>query len=217
MEALCISDLHGDFETLKKVSEAAKDFETIVVAGDFTHFSSANVAEHMLKSLIGNVKNLVIVPGNCDLEKTSELYNDLGINLHGAGVFIEDIGFFGLGGSNITPFNTAFEIMDDEITSILERGYQKVKDSKFKVLVSHAPPFGTVDKTSSGTRAGSKAIKEFLESNEVDLVICGHVHEGRGSAKLGKTLVINTGPARGGYLKLSINKEGNISHEFIEF
>ena len=42
--------------------------------------------------------------------------------------------------------------------------------------------------------AGSTAIREFIESFQPDIVICGHIHEARGADKLGRSIMINPGP-----------------------
>jgi Icc-related predicted phosphoesterase len=217
MKILCTSDLHGDFETLKHLSDAATDFDAVVVAGDLTNFTSSKVAMQMIGEITSNVKNFLIVPGNCDLQETADLYSDLGISLHGKGKVIGEIGFFGVGGSNITPFKTPLEYSEDYILEKLKEGYESVKDAKIKVLVSHAPPHESLDKTSKGHSVGSKAVSEFLNENMVDLVICGHVHEGKGSTKVGETVVINTGPTYYGYANVKIAGDRKISFKFAEF
>ncbi len=130
---------------------------------------------------------------------------------------IDDVGFFGLGGSNITPFNTPLEFGEEEILEALERGYEEVKGCRVKILISHTPPHNTVDATPAGVRAGSPALREFLEKKDVNLVICGHVHEARGEERIGDTLVVNTGPAQNGFVKVVVDENGDVSCEFQKF
>ena len=40
---------------------------------------------------------------------------------------------------------------------------------------------------------GSRAVRNFIEETQPLLAICGHVHEGRGSTKLGATVCVNPG------------------------
>ena len=216
MRLLCTSDLHSDFEALKKICDVANGFDAVVVAGDLTNFGSAKVALHMIGELKSKVKNLFLVPGNCDLEETSELYRDMDVSLHGLGKVYGEIGFFGVGGSNPTPFNTPLEYSEEDIRSMLEEGYEAVKDSKVKILVSHPPPFESVDKTSSGHSAGSRAVREFMKGNRIDLVVCGHIHEAKGSKSVGDAMVVNTGPACYGYVEATIDEEdGRVSYKFV--
>jgi Icc-related predicted phosphoesterase len=216
MKILCTSDLHGDFATLNKLCDMARGFDLVVVAGDLTNFSSPKVAEQIVGDLQGCVKALLVVPGNCDLPETAEAYKKFGISLHGEGMTLGDVGFFGVGGSNKTPFNTPLEYTENEIKDLLEEGYEDVKDAKIKVLVTHSPPYETVDKTSSGISVGSKAVREFINNHKVDFVVCGHVHECRGVENLGDTVIVNTGPACYSYLDVRIDEKGKVSHEFIE-
>jgi Icc-related predicted phosphoesterase len=216
MKILATSDLHGDFETLNKLGDVVRDYDAVIIAGDFTNFSSAKLAMHMVGEIESIVKNLFIVPGNCDLEETSDLYSELGISLHSTGKIVDGIGFFGAGGSNITPFNTPLEYDEDDIKKMLEEGYEEVREAKIKILVSHSPPKGTVDQTSGGINAGSIAVRDFLKENKVSLVICGHIHEAKGVGKVGRADVVNTGPTSYGYVSINIDADDKVTCEFFE-
>lgn len=205
MEILFLADLHGDFAVLKEICDAASSFDAIGIAGDFTNFYSPQVAGSMVEDLLLKNENLMVVPGNCDLPETAEIFKEYDISLHGQGKSMGGIGFFGVGGSNPTPFNTPLEFSEEELESMLKNGYQKVSGLKTKILVCHAPPKGTVDCLSSGESAGSTAIREFLEDNQVELVVCGHIHEARGKELIGDIAVVNPGPACNGFLKASIH------------
>ena len=72
------------------------------------------------------------------------------------------------------------------------------------ILVCHHPPFGYLDKVSGkygapkdyiGKRAGSKVILDYIKRYQPKYVFCGHIHEGEGKAKIGKTEVYNLGVA----------------------
>ncbi len=80
------------------------------------------------------------------------------------------------------------------------------------VLVCHQPPYGILDKVTSkynppknwiGKHAGSKAILDYIKKYQPKYVFCGHIHEGRGMKKIGKTEVYNLGVA--GYKIIEIN------------
>jgi Icc-related predicted phosphoesterase len=43
------------------------------------------------------------------------------------------------------------------------------------------------------TNVGSVSIRGAIEKHQPKLVLCGHIHESRGTHKIGRTLVINPG------------------------
>ena len=190
MKILCIADIHGNVEKIENIKDLNPDL--ILVAGDITNFGGKEKAKEVIKALKNACKNILAVPGNCDYPEVLDLLEEMGISIHGKGVKIDNrTGIFGVGGSNITPFNTPFELEESEIVSLLEAGYKAIKDCKIKILVSHAPPFGILDKISSGLHVGSKAISEFLKENKVDYVVCGHIHEAKGIEKVDEITFIN--------------------------
>jgi Icc-related predicted phosphoesterase len=72
------------------------------------------------------------------------------------------------------------------------------------ILICHQPPYGYLDKVSSkygapkdwiGKHAGSKVILDYIKQYKPKYVFCGHIHEGEGKAKIGKTEVYNLGVA----------------------
>ncbi len=129
-------------------------------------------------------------------------------NLHQKPFIFQDYAFIGLGGQLGTAFFA--EIKAPPLHHRLsekayEEAYQIVKDyiyeqlaevgkNKKIVIVSHAPPYGVLD---IGLRlgqnhVGSRALREFIEENNVLLTLCGHCHLFGGRAeKLGSGFVIN--------------------------
>lgn len=67
-----------------------------------------------------------------------------------------------------------------------------LKKTKNPIIVSHAPPFGYLDRTIRGKR-GSKILLKLIRKYKPRLVLCGHIHEARGKAEIGKTKVYNLG------------------------
>jgi len=71
------------------------------------------------------------------------------------------------------------------------------------ILVCHQPPYGHLDKVDfpgipenwKGKHAGSKVILDYIKKHQPRYVFCGHIHEGEGKAKIGKTEVYNLGVA----------------------
>jgi Icc-related predicted phosphoesterase len=71
------------------------------------------------------------------------------------------------------------------------------------ILVCHQPPYGYLDKVNNssapkgwnGKHAGSKTILDYIRKYQPKYVFCGHIHEGEGRAKIGKTEIYNLGVA----------------------
>ena len=69
------------------------------------------------------------------------------------------------------------------------------------ILVCHQPPYGVLDKVTAkfapkhwqGLHAGSKVVLDYIKKTNPKYVFCGHIHEGEGMAKIGKTEVYNLG------------------------
>lgn len=71
------------------------------------------------------------------------------------------------------------------------------------ILVCHQPPYGYLDKVNfpgvpeswKEKHAGSKVILDYIKKYQPKYVFCGHIHEGEGKVKIGKTEVYNLGAA----------------------
>lgn len=217
MKILAISDPHGDYSKVKKITERAGNFDLAVVVGDITHFGPDEKVEELAEMFD---KPVLAIPGNCDQRSILKaLENSKAINLHGKTKQIGKIRFIGLGGSNPTPFNTPFELSEEEIENALEGMVCSAENSGecgTIVLLTHAPPHGARDELPFG-HVGSKAIQKFL--NRVDLIVCGHIHEAKGTEKVGKTVVVNPGEACKGSCALITIEEIEskpIEVEFVE-
>jgi uncharacterized protein len=90
-----------------------------------------------------------------------------------------------------------------------------LKENKDVILLSHAPPYGYLDKIHSGKHIGSKFLLEAVKKNYPKLVLCGHIHEAKGKAKIGKTIVYNLG-SEGDYAVIDTNKNKILESNFLK-
>lgn len=166
--------------------------------GDFTERGPESQVDEILPRVEKVGIRALAIPGNCDPKPAQEILEKHGINLHSKSTEIDGMTFVGLGGSNLTPFNTPFEITEGEIKEELSALTSNV--DRNWVLATHAPPYGTsTDLTSSDIHVGSKSIREIIEYRQPLVAMCGHVHEARSTDKLGRTIVVNPGPISRGY------------------
>ncbi len=216
MKILVIGDNHNDIENmlifLDKIGGAG--FDVIVYSGDFTDvntpkgFTQEDIAKLLVEELRAFNKPIVAIPGNNDTNGIINLIDKEGVSIHGKGMVIKDVGFCGYGGAK-TPFKTAIEPSDDELRSGLNRGWMDVEKAKVKVLVAHNPPFNTrLDMVSFGTHVGSRVVREFIENKRPVAAVSAHIHEARGTDRLGDTLLLNAGRVSEGYYGLIEIKNG---------
>lgn len=211
MVLLCLSDIHGQGEHLRSLLSEAGAVDLIALAGDLTHLGGRKDAEKILEPLLEMGKPVVAVPGNMDRKDVLGLLEEKGILIHGRAVTVDGCGFFGLGGSNPSPFGTPFELRPAEARDLLRKGYGPVRDKPWKVLVSHAPPKGTkLDRSFAGLHVGSQEVRSFLEENPVDLCVCGHIHESAGEDAVRAARCVNVGPWKDGRYALIGLEPGRI-------
>lgn len=194
MRILAVADIHGASEAKKRINSQIIEYtpNIVVVCGDITQFGPPEWAKDLLDGI--SLKTLAI-PGNCDPRGVIEAIEDSqAIPLHGKKVELSGYTFVGLGGSNTTPFNTPFELTEDEIFSTLDGLMQNGA-----LLMVHAPSKGHLDRTVTSDDLGSQAIADIVSKFSPPLVISAHIHEARGVEREGKTTYVNPGPASRGY------------------
>jgi len=209
---LYLVDLHARKSVLDKLLFLKDSVDLVVFGGDLTNFHSLDKAVEILKyarELFG--KEIFFVPGNCDDPKLLEWGGESGITpLHMKVIEFAGLNFAGVGGSNITPFNTYIEFNEKEIREMVKHFVEKNID----VFVSHIPPQNTkMDRVYMGHHVGSSELKKFIETNQPRLVLTGHIHEGQGVDKVKKTTLVNPGPASSGryaLIKIGKNLEVNL-------
>jgi len=181
MKIIVFSDLHGDTHSAEIIAKEIKKFDFAIFCGDFSTFDEGL---EQVANTIGKAENLLVVPGNHETDKEVELvcqkYNWK--FLHGRIFSCDDFTFCGCGGSSPTPFNTPFELDENDLNTVLQ-DFKKISDKI--ILITHCPPYGTsLDRTFSGEHVGSKAIREFIKEKQPLLNICGHIHENVGKEDL---------------------------------
>lgn len=189
---LLFSDIHADLEQADALVARSRAADVVIAAGDF-----ANVHRSLQDTI--NVfkaidKPTVLVPGN------NETLDDLraacrswasAVVLHGDGCEIAGRQYFGIGGGiPVTPFGAwSFDFSEEQAASML-------KDMPTNaILVSHSPPKGYCDRSSTGRSLGSTSILAAIAQKNPALVVCGHIHGSGGQMTvLGETTIINAGP-----------------------
>jgi len=113
------------------------------------------------------------------------------------------------GYANMTPWHCPRDVQEDELGSRLEAVSSQVRAPEWAIFNFHCPPYDTqIDQgpvlgddmrmrsTAGGVEmhaVGSTACREVIERYQPLLGFHGHLHESRGTFKLGKTVCINPG------------------------
>lgn len=90
-----------------------------------------------------------------------------------------------------------------------------LKESPDSILITHNPPYGYVDKAYTGKHVGSKILLNAIKKYKPKYVFCGHIHEARGKAKIGKTQIYNLG-WHGDYAILDTDKNKILESNFLK-
>jgi Icc-related predicted phosphoesterase len=192
MKLLLFSDLHLDLNAARSIATRSRNFDVIIGAGDFAQARRGLI--ECLAPLRAIEKPLVLVPGNNEWEdelRAACVSWPQATVLHGAGTTINGVEFFGLGGGvPPTPFGDwSFDLSEAEATQLLEDCPHGA------VLISHSPPRGALDVSSSGQSLGSESVRRTIDAKRPALVVCGHIHASGGrSTWLDETAVVNAGP-----------------------
>lgn len=189
MKILAISDLHGDGSLAKKIADIGKKkkIDLIILAGDLTWFDEKS--KNVIKPFADLGKDILILPGNHEtnktLEKLKKTYPNL-INLDKKPFQKENIGFFGAGYAFAGPFTTD----EKELKKKLTRSHKKISGLDKKILITHSHHKGSLSEFSGFE--GSESIKKAIEYFQPDIALHGHIHEASGiKEKLGKTKIFN--------------------------
>ncbi len=205
---LLLTDIHGRtwsiVELEKEIGKLGLDVELIVIAGDFTYFKPVKRAIEIIEFIKQSFNApIFFVPGNCDhprllewSKEEAEIYN-----IHGKPARYKDWIFYGIGGSNKTPFMTYIEWGEDEIRELVSPA-EKYPREKL-VMVTHVPVYGYLDDV-GGEHVGSKTLRRFLERHGAKLWVTGHIHEARGYIVVNNTHLVNPGPLMWGYYAIAI-------------
>lgn len=195
MRLLVISDIHEKMSYFEKALNMLEGgFEAIVVAGDITYFKPFEDAVEFLKRMREiSGKRIYFVPGNCDPPSmlTWSLEEEGIFNIHQKLTDLNDYHLYGIGGGNISPFNTLIEWSETDFERLLPNKEPGICEKL--IMVTHTPIKGMFDEV-RGLNIGSASFLNFMESCGPLAWITGHVHEHKGVVRRGRTVVIHPGP-----------------------
>ncbi len=168
--------------------------------------------EYAEQKLQGSGVRVFAAPGNDDFFEVDELLNEssmielLEMKVHR---LTEEHEIITSGWTNPTPWNTERECTEDELATRLGSMLDQVQDMERCIFNIHVPPNNSkIDicpKLDENMKvvydmgnpvmapAGSTAVRDAIERHQPLMGLHGHIHEGRGETKIGRTLCLNPG------------------------
>lgn len=196
IKILAAGDIHGDMSIVKKLAKKADkyDVDLVILAGDITLGEMS--VENIIGPFLKKNRKILLIPGNHEslatIDFLVDLYGPEVKNIHGYSLKIGRVGIFGAGGAiGVGPH---FAVTEDQIFETLKHGFEKIKDTKKKIMITHVHPAESLMEKLTKFVVGSKAVKKAIKYFKPDFALCSHVHEASGlEEKIGKTKVINVG------------------------
>jgi Icc-related predicted phosphoesterase len=180
----------------------------------FFHEQMANTLRKWMaladERLAGTSLKCFVCPGNDDSADTDDLIK-VARHVQLAESRVVDLGdgfsMVSTGFSNITPWKTYRELPEPELSAKIEAMIPADVDMRRMVFNFHCPPYGSnldeapqIDENLNVKEAGralipvgSTAVRDAIMKHQPLLSLHGHIHESKGTARLGKTLAINAG------------------------
>lgn len=211
---ILIGDIHDETDNFAKIPELGKA-SGVIISGDLTTNGGASQASKVMADIEASGLPVFAQIGNMDLPEVNDWLERTGHNIHAKmRELAPGVALLGIGGSTYTPMNTPSEFSETQYAQWLAALREQAKNYPHKILVSHNPPKNTLcDDIGNNTHVGSEAVRQFIEDNQPEICVCGHIHEGRATDKIGDTVVINPGMlADGGYVILRY-ANGNLTAE----
>ena len=192
VKILASGDIHGDTRLAQELAEKAEkeNVDLVVLCGDLTYAEQST--EGIIGPFVEKGKKVILIPGNHETIATADFLAEKydAVNLHGYSIKFDNVGLFGAGGANIG----LFQLSEDELYNLLKQGFDRIKDTKTKIMVTHVHPTDTKMEKFTQFFPGSTGIRKAVEAFKPDLLLCSHVHEAEGiEEKIGNTKIINVG------------------------
>ena len=189
--------------------------------------------------LEGTGIKLYVMLGNDDEPHLREVLaaSSLGVDCEDEPVELgEGIQMLSCGHANTTPWNSPREMPEEDLAAHLEALAAKLDDPGKAIFNLHVPPKGTaIDQApkldadlkpivKGGSvemgAAGSQAVRDLIERYQPPLALHGHIHESRGTVRIGDTVCINPGSEYGegvlhGALVVLDRKKGLRNHQLV--
>lgn len=199
MKLLQFTDLHNHSDFIKKLEEEIRQADGIILSGDITTFGPVGIAKDVMDAIQKLNTRLMVIPGNCDTDEVKAYTEEKEVSIDRRVIALDEYQIAGIGGSLPCPTQTPNQYTEEVFQNDFKEIALALEEGKPLILVAHHPPFQTKnDRVATGLHVGSKSVRSFIETYQPLVCLSGHIHEGVGVDKIGKTFVVNPGPAMDG-------------------
>ena len=194
-----ISDTHTkhlEIEDQLKLIYAEHPDSIIVHSGDISYRGRKWEVEEFIEWYSGlPFKNKIMIAGNHDFlfenspEVAKDILDRIGpgiIYLNDSGVELEGLKFWG---SPVTPWfhNWAFNRVGEKINE-----HWDLIPVDTNILITHGPPYLTLDATKSGLRVGCPELANKIKDlSDLKVHVFGHIHEAEGIVEKNGVIYVN--------------------------
>ncbi len=196
----------AEFQSIKDDPDAQHElFKKLVVQ------RVAEWADYAGEKLQGTGIPLITSPGNDDFFEIDEILNGSPhVQYHEMEITeLQGYELLHCGGSTKTPWDTEREFTEEEYEARFAELIPQVQNMERCIFNVHVPPYGTIlDRCPKldenlqvvfnmgnpvSMQAGCKALTTVITEQQPLLGVHGHIHEGRGNIKIGRTTCVNPG------------------------
>lgn len=187
MRIYAVADIHARPGRIDRIYSNIREYapDVLVIAGDVTNY---RYPEMVLDKLNHLPVPVFVVRGNTDLKRMAgffEAYTNI-FHLHLNRVKIQGVNFVGISGTVPVPFRSRVAFRQKSLMQSVEALLDRES-----VFIAHPPPYGTLDRVLGKFHAGSRVVSDLLAAVQPRLMLCGHIHEDYGHARVGETHVVN--------------------------
>jgi Icc-related predicted phosphoesterase len=188
MKIVFISDTHGQHHDLKLPIG-----DVLIHAGDVSQRGLPTQMQDFLDWFkVQPHPHKIFVAGNHDFmaERKEKVFQTMipenCIYLKNSEVVIDGIKIWG---SPITPWFYDWAFNRHRGAPIAKYWAQIPTDTD--ILITHGPPNGILDKTTTGLNVGCEELKKRIDQLNIKIHVFGHIHEAYGETRVDKTTFLN--------------------------
>lgn len=210
---IAFGDIHDRVGAVERIDDL-QQAGAVLLSGDLTNVGTRDGARRILAAVMARNPRVLAQIGNMDTQAVERVLDEEKVNVHARVTDLgKGVGLAAVGYSTPTPFGTPSEVDEARISQWTRDVLDAAGAFERVILMVHTPPHGTaVDRLPSGAHVGSPGVRSLIEKYQPAVVVTGHIHEGAGEDRIGRSHVLNPGAfAVGGYVRIDETPAGLVA------